>query len=416
MDRHLTTRQRWSARLTRWVKAALAVAALGFVTIWSAGGLRPGVRIDGLRVATVERGDLVASFSALGIVEPAAERVMTSPVDGRLLKILRRPGSVVERGDVLLTLDTSATRLELSQVAGRLGQARSQRRQKRLEIEQEAADFESRLAVARLELEEASFEVEQSKTLHGEGLISVSALRTAETRKRRLAIQIRGLETSREMASAAAAAELDGLGATIESLESERDEIERILESATGRAERAGVVTWILEDEGRSVLRGEELARLADVRSFRLEATVSDVHAQSLRVGLATRAVLGDTELLGRVSRVLPAVDDGVLRFVVELDEPDYSGLRPSLRLDVQVITATHRDVLRLERGSLAAAGRSRDLFVVDASGDRAERRRVGFGAVGGRHFEITSGLDEGERVILNDLSRWRAADSLRLR
>ncbi|MEO1083023.1 MAG: HlyD family efflux transporter periplasmic adaptor subunit [Acidobacteriota bacterium] len=364
----------------------------------------------------MKRGDLEASFSALGTVEPASERVMTSPVNGRLLRVLRRPGSVVEQGETLLVLDTSATRLELSQVDGRLEQARSGREERRLGLEKEAADLQSRLSIARLELEEATFRLEQSQTLHDEGLISVSTLRTSETRMRRLELEILGLETAVDKAAAAAAAQLAGLDASIGSLGREKAEIERVLESATGRAERSGVVTWILEDEGRSVLEGDELVRLADLESFHIEASVSDVHSQRLEVGLTVRVPIGEEQLEGRVSRVLPAVDDGALRFTVELERPGHPGLRPSLRLDVSVITDLRLDVLMLERSAVAAGGRSRDVFVLAPSGDRAVRRRAEFGVTGGRHFEITAGLDEGERVVLNDLSRFSAVETLRLR
>lgn len=416
MDRVIPSRDRWQARLGRHGKPLLLTAVLAAFAVWTAGALRPGVALDEMRVGTARLGDIEAVVTALGVVEPAAERVMTSPVDARLLRVLERPGSRVDRGQAILSLDISATELEFDKLISRLAQARARHTERRLELLKEKSDLRSRLQIAELELEEARFQLEQSRQLADEGLISTSSLRATETRKKRLEIELGGLEESVRNAEESATAQLAGLGAEIRSLEQEVAQLESVLERATARAERAGVLTWVLEEEGAEVRRGDALARLADLASFRVEATVSDVHAQRLEAGQPVRVPLGGEELAGRVSRVLPAVEEGTLRFIVELKRPGHASLRPNLRLDVEVITATRRGVLLIERGQGTAAGRSRELYVLDADGSRAHRRRVELGLAGARTVEVVSGLAEGERVILSDLSRFEGAGELRLR
>ena len=53
-------------------------------------------------------------------------------------------------------------------------------------------------------------------------------------------------------------------------------------------------------------------------------------------------------------------------------------------------------------------------LFKLTADGD-AVRVPVTFGRASTEHIEITSGLAEGDRVILSDMTRWDGTDRLRL-
>jgi HlyD family secretion protein len=73
-----------------------------------------------------------------------------------------------------------------------------------------------------------------------------------------------------------------GLALELGTLLRERDEAQRQVELGTARADRTGVVTWAVAEEGAVVRRGDVLARVADLRSFRVETTHSDVHARTV--------------------------------------------------------------------------------------------------------------------------------------
>ena len=70
---------------------------------------------------------------------------------------------------------------------------------------------------------------------------------------------------------------------------------------ATAASDRRGVLTWVVPSEGMAVHRGDELARIADLSAFRVEATVSDVHASRLVAGLPVTVRSGDSRLGGRL-------------------------------------------------------------------------------------------------------------------
>ena len=131
------------------------------------------------------------------------------------------------------------------------------------------------------------------------------------------------------------------------------------LEQGT-RAPRDSVVTWTVTEAGALVRRGEPLARLSDLKSFRIEATVSAVHGRSLRPGLEALVRIGTVDLRGTVSTVEPTVRDGVMRLWVRLEDATNVVLRPSLKADVQIVTDTAPTRFGWRAGRSSAGTRAR--------------------------------------------------------
>jgi HlyD family secretion protein len=157
-----------------------------------------------------------------------------------------------------------------------------------------------------------------------------------------------------------------------------------------------------VSQEGALVRRGDVIARIADLTSFRVDGSVSDVHAGRLRPGMAAVVrVNDDTDLRGTVSEVFPTIENGIIRFTVALTNASHAALRPSLRADVLVVTQRKPRALRVKRGPFADNA-ARQVFVV--RGDRAVRVPVELGLSGVDDVEILSGVNEGDEVIISDM------------
>jgi HlyD family secretion protein len=413
MDRELDTgflRRRTVRR--GLVIAGLAVAAVALffgLPRW----LRPSVDRATLRTGAVDRGPVEGIVEASGTVAPAFEKVLSSPVEARVVRVLKRPGERVEPGEEILELDVSSSRLELDRLTDLLTRKESEAEELRLDLESELADLSGRIERGRLDAEILRYRLEQNRKLYDDGLLAEEALRLAEVEAEKADIELAQLEAARERAGRVHAARLQGVDIDLRILAGQRAAARRELELANTRSDRAGVVTWVVPEEGATVRRGEVVARIADLDSFRVEATVSDVHASRLAAGLPVRVVLGELRLDGRLASVDPTIENGVVRFAADLDQPSHPDLRNNLRVDVLVVTGRRADTLRLPRGSFAETGGRATLFVV--RGDHAVRRPVELGLSGYRHLEVTGGLAEGETVILSDMSDFLHLDRVEI-
>ena len=110
---------------------------------------------------------------------------------------------------------------------------------------------------------------------------------------------------------------------------------------------------------------------------------------------------------------MFPTVENGVVRFTVALAEPARSGLRPSLRVDVHVVTDRKARALRVARGPFVDDS-SRRAFVV--RGDRAVRVPLVLGLAGVEQVEIVSGVSEGDELILSDMRDYLHLEQITLK
>jgi HlyD family secretion protein len=362
----------------------------------------------------VDRGPVEGIVEASGTVIPAFESVVSSPVDARIEKILKRPGEAVRAGEEILRLDTSASRLALETIEDNLARKANEQQQVRLALEKSLNDLRGSIESSRLDAEASEYRAEQNRKLRADGLVSEQSLKASEVEAKKARIELARLQASVAGERQAAQARLDGLELDLRTLRKQRDEARRQLELATTRSDRAGVVTWVVPQEGATIRSGEVVARVADLDSFRVEATVSDVHSSHLAAGLPVRVMIDGQPFPGRLTNVYPTIEDGAVKFAVDLDDARHPKLRNNLRVDVLVVTASRANALRLPKGPFAQGGAAEPVFVI--RGDRAVRRSVRFGVSGYDHLEILDGLSEGEDVILSDMNEYEHLEQVSLK
>jgi len=403
MDRALDPAFVSHRRRRRTMGAAAGVCLAGVVLLWGPGLVRPSVSRDRIRTARVDQGPIEAVITAAGTVVPEVEQVIASPVDARVLRILKRAGDAVAPGEPILELDLSASRVALAKLDQDLALKRNQQERTRLELQGKLADLQARWDVKKLQLESLRSQLRRHRDLHAQGLLSQETLQQSELAEAQAAVELRQLEAEKAGAHETTRAQLEGVALEAAQLVRERDEARRQLLLATTRADRSGVITWTVTEEGAAVRNGDVVARLADLGSFRVEATVSDVHAQRLAVGLpvGVRIALGQA-LEGTVAAVRPTIANGSVSFAVALREKSSPLLRSNLRVDALVVVGRKPRVLRVKRGPFANGEGLQNVFVV--RGATAVRTPVRLGLSSYDDFEVVSGLQEGDEAVISDM------------
>lgn len=414
MDRELDRQFVRRRRAGRLARVAVVVLVLVGLLLALPEWLTPSIRRVELRTATVAKGDLEAVLAASGVVVPASESVLSCPLEARVVRILKHAGELVKEGDEIVELDTTAARLDLERLEDRIAKNLNEQEQLKLDSEQKIGDLEGRLESGKADLEVVEYQAGQRRKLHAQGLLSEEALKGSEAELKKSKIALAQLERALASERKTTQARLQGLELDQRMLTKDRDEARRQLDLATTRSQRSGVLTWVIAQEGATVQRGEVLAKVANLDSFRLEATISDVHAGRLAIGQPVRVMADQRTLVGHVSQLFPTIENGAVKFLVELENPSDEALRSQLRVDVFVVTGTVHDRLIIKRGAFARDGSADVVFVV--RGNEAIRRNVRLGLSGQDGFEVIDGLDEGDEIILNDMRDYNHLQRIRLK
>jgi HlyD family secretion protein len=414
MDREIDVSVRRKILLRRVALAAVLVAIIAAAFVWGPGLIKSSIARARIRTARVDAGPVEATITASGNVTPEFEQVISSPVNARVLKVLKRPGAVLDRGEPIIQLDLNESVLAIEKLNQQIELKQNQQARAKLDLENTLIDLQGKWDIKNLDYKAAKAATARNRELFRQGLLSEERLREVELIEEKTAFELKQLEESKRNAQQSTKTQLQGLALEMKTLEGERVEAQRQLELATTKSDCKGVLTWVVNEEGSTVQKGAVLARIADLSSFRVEATISDVHAGRLSVGLPVKVkVNGETTLAGAVTRINPTVTNGVITLIVGLEDKSNELLRSNLRVDVFIATERKDRVLRIKKGSFAGADGTRDVFVI--RGDAAVKTQVRFGVAGADHFEVLQGLLEGDEVIISDMTDFMHVKEVKL-
>ena len=413
MDRDLAPEIRQKRIVRRVLTVVVAAAAIVFSFAATLSWLRPSLRRRDIQTARVERGEVDATLQASGTIVPAIEQAVSSPVEARVLRIVRRPGDRVRAGDELLSLDVSQARLDLDRLSGQLAQKDSEQSQLRLKLEDTLAALRAQIEQKKLDREILRYKAEQNARLLKAGLVSEQDNLAAATASKKADIEQTQLEEAIVRAQRTGDAQLAAASAELATLRKERDESQRQLQLAMMRADRDGIVTWMVSDAGATIRKGDVVARIADLSSFRVDAQISDLHASQLAIGMPARVRIDDrTSISGSISSIDPRIEGGVMVFHLAIDAAAAPKLRSNARVDVDVITDRRMNALRLQRGALGS-GETEEVFVV--RNNALAPVAVRWGLAGRDYIQPIDGLREGDEVVISNMNDYAGVKSLRL-
>ncbi len=402
MDRPLAPEILKRENLKRALKIGAPVIAIIVVLMLISAWIHPSINRNRIRTAKVERGPIAATITASGTVVPEFEQALSSPIDSRVLKVLKRPGAILAKGEAILELDVSAAQLDLERVHDQIALKENQQAQLRLDLDKSLTDLQTQLQIKKLRREYLQAKNEQQKQLFAIGGSSKEQMRQSELEEEIAGLELQQLDGSIRNTQSSLENQLQGVATEIRILQKERAAAGHQLELATTKAERDGVLTFALSEEGATVRKGEVVARLADLSSFRVQATVSDVHAGRLAVNLPVKVKVNEDFLTGTVAGIFPKIENGIVTMNVNLDDKPNAALRSNLRVDVFIITASKDDVLRLKKGAYVTGEGAQEVFVIRKNA--AVKTPVRFGLTSFEYFEVLEGLSEGEEVIVSDM------------
>jgi len=351
----------------------------------------------------------------LGTLVPEEILWIPSTTEGRVEKILVRPGARVRKNTVLMVLsnpqlenDALDAQYQLRAAEAALVDLKVKLQSSKLQQQAAAAQLQSDYALAKIE-------AEKQETLAKLGLQADITAKVARAKADELAnrysIEQKRLDISDESIRAQLAAQqvqVDKLRALYKLRRSQVDQL-RV------RAGIEGVLQSVPVEVGQKLAAGAVLAKVSQPARLKAELKVSETQAKDIVVGLPVAVDTRNGVVRGRVARIDPAAVNGAVTVDVRLEEPLPRGSRPDLSVDGTIEIERLRNVVYMGKPASGQPGGLISLFKLDPDGKRAQRIQVRLGRASVHHVEVVEGLQPGDRVILSDMSQFDSHSLVRL-
>ena len=375
--------------------------------------IRPSVDSADIVIAQVTRGNVDNTIEAAGVVVPVHEEVVSSPGASRIARVHAKPGQQVRAGELLLELDDRTIRLAREALKEQLAQQDNRVATLALEMDQNLKQTASAIELLEIDLQAARVRHERNQKLRTSGIVSGEDLMTAELNVKRAEIGLRQqrdllVDTRRGTASAIAAA---GLQQAI--LRKQIAQQEVLLAQTRVTAPFAGMLTFVVDEAGASVAAGQLVARVSELQNYRVEATLSDFHASQLAAGQSVRVAQNGVNLDGTIHTILPEIQNGTIKLLVDLARPHDAMLRNKMRVDVHIVTARRANVLVLASSGAFNGQGAQDAFAVRDG--VATKTTLQLGASDGKVVEVAGGARLGDAFIVSNTSTFKDHATLRI-
>ncbi|WP_045729220.1 efflux RND transporter periplasmic adaptor subunit [Xanthomonas sp. GPE 39] len=396
------TRSR-SATWHRWLWPGLiglaVLLGIGFaVRGWIAGSR--SFDAQRVRIATVNRGDLVRDLSADGRLIAANSPILYAISGGTVtLKVVA--GDVVKQDQELAEIDSPELRSKLAQEEATLAGLEAEASRADLDAVLARANASKSIDQAQIERQAARRDLERYQHGYDGGAVPQVEVARAEDTLKKADIAMRHAQKDSDLQSRGA-----GLDARNKRLLAERQravvaEVQRQVDLLTLRAPFDGQVGQVQVSQHTNLAANAPVLSVVDLSKFELEINVPESFARDLAIGMPAQLTSGTGEpFAGAISAVSPEVVNGEVNARIRFTNTQPPGLRQSQRMSARVLLDTRHNVLKLERGPFVEQSGGHFAYVMD--GNSAVRRPVQLGVTSLSEVEVRSGLQVGDRVVVS--------------
>jgi HlyD family secretion protein len=374
----------------------------------------PGVDRATVWIDTVKRGPLIRQVRGAGTLVPEDIRWIPATTQGRVDRILLRPGATVKPDTVILELSNPDLRQAVMEAQLEYASAQANSENRKAELQSQLLNQESEVATIEASYKEAQLRLAANEELYKDQLISELQLKEfrgkADELKNRLSVAQKRLEISRagvESQLAPQAAEVDQRKAALNLRL-------RQLEDLKVKAGMNGVLQVVPVEVGAQVAPGANLARVANPTTLKAELRIAETQTKDLSIGQVAEVDTRNGVVPGRVVRIDPAATNGTVGVDITLEGELPPGARPDLSVDGTIRLEKLDDVIFVGRPAFGQEESTISLFKLQPDGE-AIRTTVKLGRSSVNTIEIKEGLQPGDQVILSDMSAWDQFDRVRI-
>jgi HlyD family secretion protein len=400
-------------------RAIYGVVALLVIILITVGVSRlkpaaPSVDRATVWVETVKRGSMVRQVRGSGTLVPEDIRWIPATTQGRVERILLRPGAQVKEDTVILEL--SNPELQQSVQEARLGYASAQAAfaNRKAELESQLLQQEAAVAGIEAQYKQAALQLEADTKLAKDGLVSELNLKRSQSQEAELKNRLEIEKKRIEMTRAGIASQVAPQEAEVANSRATYELRLQQLEDLRVKARMTGVLQVVPVEVGAQVGPGTNLARVADPTTLKAELRIAETQTKDLEIGQYAEVDTRNGIVKGKVARIDPSATNGTVGVDVTLEGALPPGARPDLSVDGTIRLEELNDVIFVGRPAFGQENSTVGLFKVGPDGE-AVRTNVKLGRTSVNTIEILEGLQPGDQVILSDMSSWDEYQRIRL-
>jgi len=405
----------------QWIWASVAIVAVAVIAFFVT-RLKPAsptVERATIWTDSVKRGPMLRQVRGPGTLVPREESIQLIPAqtDATVIKIRVLPGTKVTPDTILLDLADPQLQQKLLDAQLQLKGAQADYKNLQATLKSSLMDKKVASAAITSDYTQDQLQAQTDKKLFELGVISGLAYNKSKNTADQLTAQHQISQEQLDVNTKAIEIQLASSQTKIDQAHALLALYEKQEQSLQVKAGIAGtlVALPIPLQVGQHVAVGTSVAEVVQTDKLKASLKIAETQARDIQIGQPAEVDTHNGIIAGKVSRVDPGVLNGTVTVDVELAGALPQGARPDLSVDGVIDLDRMADVLSVGRPAFGNENSTISLFKLGQDGKTAVRVPVKVGRASVNSIQVLEGLQEGDTVILSDMSRWDNTDRIRL-
>jgi multidrug efflux pump subunit AcrA (membrane-fusion protein) len=401
--------------------ASVAVVLLG-ATAYAVSRLKPAApTVDAATIwpGTVKRGTFVRQVRGPGTLVPREDSIMLIPAqtDATVVRIRVLPGTRVAADTILLDLADPQLQQQLVSAEQALKGAKADYNALRATLNSTLMDKKAAAAEIDANYAQDKLQAQTDESLCKIGAIACITASASKSKAEQLTVQRKISEEQIDMNAKAIEVQMASSQAKVDQAQALYDLYRKQEDELQVRAGISGVLSTLPTpvSVGQHVTAGTSVAEVVQPDKLKAALNIAETQAHDIAIGQPAEVDTHNGIVKGHVIRIDPTVLNGTRVVDVSLDGDLPAGAVPNLSVDGTINLETLSDVLYVERPAFGNENSTISLFKESPDHKTATRVSVKVGKASVNYIQVLSGLQEGDTVILSDMSREDAVDKIRL-
>lgn len=398
------------------IGGALLIIGLIYVIVLASGPSRLRISSDEIMIEEVRNDDFMEFVDVEGVVHPILTIVVNSREAGNVDRIVGEEGSLLKKGDTILTLTNPNLLREIEDQQDEWEKQRISYQEKALEMEQKSLTLKQQTLEAEYELNKIRKSFSLEKEEYAMGIRSKAQLEVSEDEFRykteSTRLKLKSLQSDSAMTIIRKELLLNDFNREEKKLLRSRQRMEDLVV----RSPLDGQLSFVKVTPGQQVIAGENIAEVKVMDQFKINTSISEYYIDRVTSGLPATITYQGKRYPLKVSKVIPEVKDRL--FEVDLvftgEMPENVRLGKSYR--VQIELGQPEKTIVIPRGNFYQQTGGQWIYKVNADKTKAVKVPLTIGRQNPRQYEVTDGLQPGEFVIVSGYDKFGGAEVLELR
>lgn len=385
----------------------LFVVLLGWIVF---GNHASTLKVDarGISIGNVTREQFNDFTRVDGQVQPITV-VQLSPEEGGIVqeKVVEE-GAQVKKGDIIIRLSNSSLDLQILNAEADLAEKQNFLRNTQVTMEQDKLNNQTEKLQYDMDIVRARRAYHQQEQLYKERLIAKEDYLKAEE-DYELASKKHDLITKRlYQDSLSRTLQMDEMEGSLANMRKNVILIRERKENLNVRSQINGELGLLDVVLGQNVTPGQKIGQINDLSDYKIEAMIDEHYIDRVKPGLAAAFERQGANFGLNVRKVYPEVRDGKFRtdFVFTGERPENIRSGQTYYINLQLGQPTESIII--PKGTFFQSTGGNWIFVLDKEGKKAYRRSIKIGRQNPQYYEVTEGLESGEKVIVSSYESYK--------